>query len=69
MTRRGRWAFVTNVREPGRHDAQAPSRGALVVRVLDDRARRRRRAADAQRDARYNGFNLIAGDVARAVGI
>ena len=32
VTRRGRWAFVTNVREPGRHDANAPSRGALVPR-------------------------------------
>ena len=26
----GRWALLTNVREPARHDPGAPSRGALV---------------------------------------
>ncbi|MET0203388.1 MAG: NRDE family protein [Casimicrobiaceae bacterium] len=66
MTRRGRWAFVTNVREPGRHEPQAPSRGALVVRVLDDRRDAALALSDAQRVAGYNGFNLIAGDVASA---
>lgn len=66
VTRRGRWAFVTNVREPGRHDAQAPSRGALVVRVLDDRRDAATALSDAQRVSGYNGFNLIAGDIAHA---
>src|SRR6185295_2891966 len=36
LARHGRWAFVTNVREPGRNDPAAPSRGALVLRVIDD---------------------------------
>src|SRR5690242_13398026 len=36
VDRRGRYAFVTNVREPGRHDPSAPTRGTLVPRVLAD---------------------------------
>jgi uncharacterized protein with NRDE domain len=65
-TRRGRWAFVTNVREPGLRDHAAPSRGQLVPRVLADR----RDVFDALSDvltdgARYNGFNLLAGDIAQ----
>jgi uncharacterized protein with NRDE domain len=38
----GRWALVTNVREPLRQDPKAPSRGALVVRLLEDTGLRRR---------------------------
>src|SRR5436190_619444 len=34
VSRRGRYAFVTNVREPGRHDPGAATRGTLVPRVL-----------------------------------
>lgn len=67
VTRRGRWAFVTNVREPGRHDPGAPSRGALVVDALDDaRTAETAVAAIHARAASYNGYNLIAGDLARA---
>ena len=63
----GRFAFVTNVREPGRFDPHAPSRGALVPALLRDR----RAFADALAAAvagaeRYNGFNLVAGDVTSA---
>ena len=63
----GRFAFVTNFREPGRFDPDAPSRGALVPALL--RARRdfadalASIVADAQR---YNGFNLVAGDTSAA---
>jgi len=67
VTRRGRWAFVTNVREPGRHDANAPSRGALVPQMLrDDRSVETALADVLSHAARYNGFNLLGGDVARA---
>jgi uncharacterized protein with NRDE domain len=66
VTRRGRWAFVTNVREPGRRDVAAPSRGGLVVHVLDDTREAATALADARTDTRYNGYNLIAGDAARA---
>ena len=47
----GRWAFVTNVREPGRTIPQAPSRGALVPRVCATR----RDAAAAVAANRGNG--------------
>ncbi|MGE5171495.1 MAG: NRDE family protein [Rudaea sp.] len=58
----GRYGFVTNVREPGGHDPQAPSRGALVPALVRDT----RPLADALgalvADARrYNGFNLVGG--------
>lgn len=63
VTRAGRFAFVTNVREPGRRDVAAPSRGTLVTQALDARTPPQaavRRALD--RGAAFNGFNLIAGD-------
>lgn len=69
VTRRARWAFVTNVREPGRRDAAAPSRGALVVRVLTDPRDATTALTDAHADSRYNGYNLIAGDLANAAWI
>ena len=70
ITTRGRWAFVTNVREPGRFDPALASRGALVVRVLDDRRGIDDTLADVERTgAGYNGYNLIGGDVARAAWI
>ena len=34
VDRRGRFALLTNVRDPSRHDPGAPSRGALVPRLL-----------------------------------
>lgn len=63
LTRAGRLALLTNVREPGRQNPAAPSRGALVVDWLkaDDDA-----PAFAQRLAGgYNGFNLVTGDLTR----
>jgi uncharacterized protein with NRDE domain len=67
VDRRGRYAFVTNVREPGRHDPAAPSRGALVPRVLRDRGDVAAAVSGAIRDsARYNGYNLLAGEGLRA---
>jgi uncharacterized protein with NRDE domain len=67
VRRDGCFALVTNVREPGRHDPGARSRGELVPRVLDAAA-----TPDAVLDVvgalgnRYNGFNLLAGDAAHA---
>jgi len=67
VTRSGRYAFVTNVREPGLRDVNAPSRGALVTRVVGDRASPAESVASVSASAAaYNGFNLIAGDVASA---
>ena len=64
ITRRGRWGFVTNVREPDRRDANAPSRGALVPQVLhSDRPIEAALADVLARAAHYNGFNLLGGDL------
>jgi uncharacterized protein with NRDE domain len=67
VTRTGRWALLTNIRDPARHDPSAPSRGALVTTLLADP----RPAADAipriaAAGARHNGFNLVGGDGGRA---
>ena len=62
VARTGRFAFVTNVRDPGRHDPTAPTRGTLVPRVLRDPQPVHDAVRDAVRDAgRMNGFNLLAG--------
>lgn len=62
VTREGRYALLTNVRDPARKQPGAPSRGLLVPRILDDasevpQALARLRASAA----RYNGYNLLAG--------
>lgn len=68
ITRTGRFAALTNYRDPASQRQDAPSRGALVADFLrgDDGidaylARILPRAAD------YNGFNLLLGDSARLV--
>ncbi len=67
VTRAGRWAFVTNVREPGRFDPDAPSRGALVPALLRDaRSPADALAAVVAAAQRYNGFNVVAGDASAA---
>ncbi|MHB8799164.1 MAG: NRDE family protein [Thermoanaerobaculia bacterium] len=62
VTRTGRFAALTNVRDPGAHDPGAPSRGGLVVRFLagEDEPLAHVRAVAAER-VRRNGFNLLAG--------
>ena len=62
VRRDGRWSLVTNVREPGRHDPAARSRGELVPRVLGADATDAALAGIADAADRYNGFNLLAGD-------
>ncbi len=62
VTRAGRFALLTNIRDPGSNDPAAPSRGSLVPAVLVD-------AVDVplglerlrNQSTRYNGFNLLAG--------
>ena len=60
VTRSGAWAAITNVRNPGSHDPDAPSRGRLVADYLahepDPSAYLEQVDADA-----YNGFNLLVG--------
>ncbi|MDR7271963.1 uncharacterized protein with NRDE domain [Pelomonas saccharophila] len=63
LSRAGRLALLTNVRDPRRQNPAAPSRGALVVDWLNS-------ADDASGFAAglapgYNGFNLVTADLAR----
>jgi uncharacterized protein with NRDE domain len=67
LTRVGRFALVTNVREPGLRDTSAPSRGALVTRVVADTAPPEESVARILAStAGYNGYNLVAGDLRSA---
>jgi uncharacterized protein with NRDE domain len=60
VTRRGRIAFLTNIRDPARHDPAAPSRGSLVTRVLADTAAPADALAGAIAEgSAHNGFNLL----------
>ena len=63
MTRSGRFAALTNFRDPGSHKPQAPSRGKLVADFLSGDM-----SSDAYLDtlnpAAYNGFNLLLGTIA-----
>lgn len=64
LTAAGRFALLTNVRDPARNDPNAPSRGDLVPMWL---------RGDLPMDkfwmrsalTGYNGFNLVAADFAR----
>src|SRR5689334_23253169 len=60
---RARWALLTNIRAANSRNAQAPSRGALVTRVMADARPAHDVLQDLLADAgRFNGFNLLAGD-------
>ena len=62
MTPAGRFAFVTNYRDPTRQRAQARSRGALVVDYLQSRVTPEAYMAQVHASGdQYNGFNLIVG--------
>ncbi|ANN66673.1 NRDE family protein [Bordetella bronchialis] len=63
MTRGGRYALVTNYRDPMSILPRAPSRGKLVEDYLrQDTAPEDYVQRVARDGARYNGFNLIVGD-------
>lgn len=63
VTRDGRFAAVTNFRDPADRRSTARSRGAIVTEfLLGDAAPERFLASLAARSHEYNGFNLIAGD-------
>jgi uncharacterized protein with NRDE domain len=63
LHRDGRFAAITNVRDPGRRHPDPRSRGLLVRDALVDHASAAEAAATAwaERDA-YDGFNLITVD-------
>ncbi len=68
IDRQGRWALLTNVREPARFDAAAPTRGTLVPRLLraDSGPEDALSAVVASFGTPHNGFNLLAGTGTRA---
>jgi len=58
----GRFALLTNYREPGRQRPDAPSRGHLVEQFLSSQARAQDYLQTLETPAeRYNGFNLLLG--------
>ncbi|ALM83327.1 NRDE family protein [Bordetella sp. N] len=67
MTRGGRYALVTNFRDPMRVLPDAPSRGDLVGDFLrgDETPATYAARVDAVGE-RYNGYNLIVGDLSGA---
>jgi len=67
VRRDGRYALVTNVREPGKRDALASSRGGIVTDALSADALDGFAERLAKHGQRYNGYNLIAGDPRGAV--
>lgn len=63
VTRSGRFAALTNFRDPARLRRDAPSRGALVQRYLaGDAAPAAYLASLGCVAAHYNGFNLLVAD-------
>src|SRR5262250_2135418 len=59
----GRFAALTNYRNPATHRDDAPSRGALVKDFLTGRTAARAYVHDLAREAKpYNGFCLLVGD-------
>ncbi len=65
LTRAGRLALLTNVREPGRFDPAAASRGALVLQALSGDALGPADAAGLLEAAAVprNGYNLVVADL------
>ncbi|MFO1401876.1 MAG: NRDE family protein [Steroidobacteraceae bacterium] len=63
VTRDARFAVLTNYRDPGRHAAAAPSRGALVTHALSRPEPLEATLGWLARAApAYNGFNLLFSD-------
>jgi uncharacterized protein with NRDE domain len=69
ITRRGRFAALTNVRAPSERNPHAPSRGTLVLSALQTpESPTSWLESNAARMSAYNGFNLLLGDVAPMAG-
>ena len=63
VTRGGRFAALTNFRDPAQNRSGAPSRGKLVADFLTSDAPAQTYLADvAPHGNRCNGYNLLVGD-------
>lgn len=63
VTRSGRFAALTNFRDPSQNRTGAPSRGRLVTEFLaGSEAPHTYLERIAERGSEYNGYNLLAGD-------
>ncbi|MEE9910309.1 MAG: NRDE family protein [Deltaproteobacteria bacterium] len=63
VTRQGKFAAITNYRDPASWKADAPSRGKLVSRYLTGASTAEKYLKTISRQAaQYNGFNLLLGD-------
>jgi uncharacterized protein with NRDE domain len=67
VRRDGRFALVTNVREGGRRETGAASRGGIVTEALAAAPLDRYVERLADEGSRYNGYNLLAGDARGAL--
>jgi uncharacterized protein with NRDE domain len=64
INRNGRFAMLTNFRDPSGFIPQAPTRGLLVSNFVDGDTTAGEYAAQVWKTGdNYNGFNLIVGDV------
>ena len=64
VTRRGRFAALTNFRDPNERKTDAPTRGQLVSGFLTSERKPRAYLEDVAALApNYNGFSLLAGDI------
>ena len=62
ITRSGKFAALTNFRDPSRMISQAPTRGEIITDLLSsDRPLAQGMDQLFKCSARYNGFNLLAG--------
>jgi uncharacterized protein with NRDE domain len=67
VSRTGRFAFVTNFRDPANIRSAAPSRGKLVSNFLQSKQSPEDYIGEvAERGADYNGFNLVVGTATEA---
>ena len=63
VSRSGRFAAITNFREPGRENRNARSRGLLVSNFISGSTSPAAYAAELSQSAGdYNGYNLVFGD-------
>ncbi|HEY0844722.1 MAG TPA: NRDE family protein [Noviherbaspirillum sp.] len=68
ITRDGRFAAITNIREPSRKRDSAPSRGALVSDFLTGDASPQEYIGRISAEGhKYNGFNLLVGNGAQLI--